>query len=418
MNAMEKNQVHIYENGLVLLAEDMSWSESFAVSVRIPAGTIYAPGPKAGLAALTCEMTNRGAGNLGNREFLEAFENLGVDSFERATTEGALFRAVGLAGDWERALELLAMQIREPLFPEEEFESCLTSQIQEIAAKEDEPTYQVGAATRRLFYPAPWGESRLGTKETLEKTTLDDVVAFHRDFYRPNGAIVAVSGRFDWERVKAKIGELFGGWSPLDVVTPTPVPNADSTASVPFDSAQTHLSFAFPTVPLGDPSYHAGYCGAELLGGGMSSRFFTEVREKRGLCYSVQASISSLNDWGGVFCYCGSTAERAQEALDVMIAQIDRLSAELASDSELERVKIRTKSSLVMENESPGARSYALVSDWLRFKRIRSTEEIFESVNKQTAETIREFFAERAPIRFRLATLGSKPLEIAPERLY
>ncbi len=413
-----KNRTRLFDNGLALVAEDMSWSESIAFAILIPAGSVNNPAGKDGLASLTCEMTNRGAGDLDNRSFLEAFENLGVDSSESSSHSYASFCASGLAGHWERTLELLAAQIRSPLFPAEEFESCRQTQLQEIAALEDEPARKAATELSRIFFPDPWGRSPLGTEDSLSAATLDDVSTFHRDFFRPNGAIIAVAGRFDWDKLERKVGELFGDWAPRDVAPVEPTDLGVSTSQWPFESAQTQLGLAYRSTPFGAPDYQRAWSGVELLSGGMSSRLFTEVREKRGLCYSVFASYYTRRNLGGVFCYCGTTGERAQESLDVIVSEIDRLATAAPTPSELERLKIRSKSSLVMQRESTGSRASAIARDWYHLGKIRTLEEVLGSINALTCESIEAYFAERGPNRFRLATLGREPLKIAPERLF
>ena len=150
----------------------------------------------------------------------------------------------------------------------------------------------------------------------------------------------------------------------------------------------------------------------------MSSRLFSEVREKRGLCYSVFASYNTHKNYGGVFCYCGTTAERAQESLDVIVGEIDRLRVDPPSESEMERLKIRAKSGLVMQRESTTARAGAIVRDWTYLGKIRSFDETMASIDALTSQSIAEYYEARGELKFRLATSGQAPLQLDESRLF
>ena len=147
-----------------------------------------------------------------------------------------------------------------------------------------------------------------------------------------------------------------------------------------------------------------------MLGGGMNSRLFNEVREKRGLCYSIDATCHSFRRKAGVFCYAGSRTENAQETLDVMLEQIANLRQGI-TQSELDAFKARCRSGLVMAKESSGAASAGLAADWLHFGRLRSDEEILGSVTDLKLEEVNAFLAEN-PIRpILFGVLGRAPLQ-------
>ncbi|MBQ9874051.1 MAG: insulinase family protein [Thermoguttaceae bacterium] len=413
------NRIHRFDNGLVLLFEEMAWSESFAISIAVKAGSYLDPDELTGLASLTCEMTDRGAGEYDNRSFLEAFENLGVHSSTNVKKTLAAFNAVGLIDNWERTLELLALQIRQPRFDDAEFVPCQQIQIQELASDEDDPDVKTGRAFQEILFPYPFGRPANGTVESIRNATIDDVRRFHREAYRPNDMIVAVAGRVDWGRLKDAVERLFGDWSQKQIVEPAPREGDRSFVHIPSGNAQTTIRLGYKDLCCDDPNFIKSLGGVKVLSGGMSSRLFTEVREKRGLCYSVGASHYSVDRFGFVACSCGTTSESAQQSLDVIVAEIDRLGREPIDQNELDRVKIRLKSSFVMQRESTGSRTAALVSDWIDFGRIPSLEEKLAEIDSLTSEQIEEYYAETASRRkFRLATLGAEPLSLAGERMY
>ncbi len=407
-----------FENGLVLLYEEMSWSESFAVGISIPAGSINDPDGRPGLASISCEMTNRGAGEYDNRSLLEAMENIGVRSSERATKLYASFNATGLRDNWKRTLELLALQIREPQFPDEEFSSCQQIQLQEITSDEDDPVRKTYNAFNTIFLPGKFGTPTIGTKDSVLGFTLNDVKEFHRNFYRPNGTVIAITGNLNWQEVRDKVEQLFGNWQPIEFTPTTQTLSPQSTIHVPSNTTQITFVLGYEDVPNTSLDYWLSLGGVKVLSGGMSSRLFTEVREKRGLCYSVSASHCSLDTMGYVVCSCGTNVESAQQSLDVIIDEVDRLSVEPITPDELERVKIRLKSSMVMQRESTARRAGALLGDWNSFKRIIPLEEDLHNLETLTCEAIEAFYSKSPKKRFRLATSGPRPLEIPEDRLF
>jgi predicted Zn-dependent peptidase len=146
------------------------------------------------------------------------------------------------------------------------------------------------------------------------------------------------------------------------------------------------------------------------LSGGMSARLFTEVRERRGLCYSVYASYNSLKHRGGVFCYAGTGAERAQETLEVTLGELLRLEQGV-EEHELDRLKARIKSSLVMQQESSSGRSSSLAFDWYHLGRARTLEEIEQIIDGLSSSTINAYLKKNPPKDFTVVTLGPKSLE-------
>ncbi len=414
----ELNKTFQYDNGLVLLFEEMNWSNSFAIEICVPSGAIWDPADRLGVAALTCEMTNRGAGQYDNREFLETLEYLGVDSSERANKQFATFKTRGLVDNWERSLELMALQIRNPRLSDDEFDECLQIQLQEIQGIEDEPKIKSGKALGAILSPDPWGRPVSGTMESVKELTIDDVRRFHQKFYRPNGAYIALAGRIDWEKAKAKVAELFGDWLPVDAGDYELKESTQSTIHIERDIAQTHISLGYSDVPFGHKDYWAASSGIDVLSGGMSSRLFTEVREKRGLCYTVHAGHYTYGDFGMIACYCGTTAENAQQSLEVIVNEFDKLGELPITDSEMERVRIRAKSAIVMQRESTLKRVSAMIGDWRMLHKVRSLEETLAIYDNLTKESVEEYYHSRPKPKFRLATVGPAPLHLDDSRLY
>ncbi len=178
-----------------------------------------------------------------------------------------------------------------------------------------------------------------------------------------------------------------------------------------YDSNQTQIGIAYSSVPYRHPDYFQAWGAVGVLSGGMSARLFTEVRERRGLCYSVYAMYHTLRHLGGVFCYAGTSADRAQETLNVTLGELVRL-AKGIEDNELDRLKARIKSALVMQQESSSARSSSIAFDWYHLGRARTLDEVERLIDGLTSAQHKRLF--EASIRrkdFTVVTLGPRQLE-------
>ena len=142
----------------------------------------------------------------------------------------------------------------------------------------------------------------------------------------------------------------------------------------------------------------------------MSSRLFTEVREKRGLCYTVYAMCHTIKDYGCVLAYAGTTTERAQETLDVMLQEIRRL-GEGIHDDELQRLKARIKTGLIMQQESSSSRSISMASDWHLLGRVRTLDELSTLLDEINSNSINDYLASNPPKQFKIVTLGQQALD-------
>ena len=168
-------------------------------------------------------------------------------------------------------------------------------------------------------------------------------------------------------------------------------------------------------MPFGHPDYYAAQGAVNVLSGGMSARLFTEVREKRGLCYSVWATHQTFKDQASVICYAGTTNKRAQETLDVTMGELHRLLKGIEPE-EVERVQAGLKSSLIMREESTSARAGALASDWYYLGRVRTLAEIQAAIDSLTPKGIVAHLKKMPPRDFTIVTLGPKSLRIGEGR--
>jgi len=402
---------HTYKNGLVLVAEPIRSLESAAFTFLVPAGCSLDPPHAAGLASFTCEMALRGAGERDSRQFIQDLENLGVERGESVSNSHTSFSGATLAGNLYPTLGIFADLLRRPHLPEDQLEASRLVVLQELQAIEDEPSQKLMLELRRHQYPDPWGRSSQGEQADLEAITLPQIQDYYRRAYHPNGTILGVAGNFEWSRLKDEVGRLFDDWPAQAAVVPETGKSLSKRQHLHHDSNQTQVGIAYASLPYRHPDYFQAWGAVGVLSGGMSSRLFTEVREKRGLCYSVYATMHTLRDRGSVLCYAGTSAERAQETLDVTLGELQRLKDGIRED-ELTRLKARIKSSLIMQQESSSSRSGSIARDWYHLGRVRTLTELSAIMDGLSCASINAYLSDHPAHDFTIVTLGSSPLEV------
>jgi predicted Zn-dependent peptidase len=402
---------HTLANGMVLLAERMEHVRSAAINYLVPAGAAFDPPGRFGTATVLADLITRGAGDRDSRELSLALDNLGVDRDESVGALNMRFWGSTLARNTPAALDIFADIIRRPHFPEDELEAAQALALQDIVSLEDSPQQKVMVELRRRYYPPPLNRDRRGRAADIESLSIDDVKNQHRRLFRPNGAILSVAGNVEWEALKAQTQRLFGDWRPAESIEAVPENHTPQSTHLPKETQQTQIAFAWPSAPIGHADYYAARAAEGVLSGGMSARLFTEVREKRGLCYSVGVRHETFRDRGTMVGYAGTGSDRAQDTLDVTLAELRRLKDGVTED-EIDRVKAGLKSSLIMQEESTSARAGTIASDWYFLGRVRSFEEIQAVIDGLTPASILDYL-EKYPVQgVTLVTLGPQPLKI------
>jgi predicted Zn-dependent peptidase len=402
---------HEFANGLVLLAEPIASVQSAALSLMVPCGYAVDPAERLGLSGMVCDMVLRGAGPRDSRQLVNDLEVLGVERSESVGASQTSYSGATLASNLDDALAIFADMVRRPILPPDQLDAARLVCLQEIRSVVDEPSQQLMVELRKRTYPDPWGRPGHGTEAGIQAATIDDVQSQWSQSYRPRGAILGVAGNVDWERLRNRVGELFEDWSGGRSAPIVDGPREALPPHIAFDSNQCHIGISFPSVPYRHADYLKAWAAVGVLSGGMSSRLFTEVREKRGLCYTVSASLQTHRDRAAVLCYAGTTSERAQETLDVTFRELIRL-REGVTQQELDRLKARIKSSLIMQQESTSARSGAIARDWFHLGRVRTLDEVGRLIDELTAADINDYLSAHPPAEFIFATLGPEPLTI------
>ncbi len=399
------------DNGIVLLGEELPGLESVAIAFHTPAGAVHDGPGRCGLATLSGEMMLRGAGDRSSREIVEALEGAGVQWSQAVSTSHASFAGAMVARQLPEALPIYIDILRRPRLEPDQLESARQMVLQNLAGTEDDPAHRAMSTLRQLHYPTPWGMPSEGISAEVETLDLEAIRGFVAAHVRPAGTIIAIAGRIDWHDFVHRMEALVGDWQAGSTPAVHTGPRGPRSRHVPHDSQQTHIALGWSAPPYrSDESYEATAALA-ILGGGSSARLFTEVRERRGLCYSVSAGYQTLRDHAAAVCYSGTSAARAQETLDVMLAEIARLPGTIAGE-ELDRVKARAKSGLVMQQESSAARAGAIARQWYHLGRVRTLADELARYDRLTVATIESWLAAHPVHDLSVVSLGREPLEV------
>lgn len=399
--------------GMVLLVERMDGVRSAAISWAVPAGAARDPADRQGLAAMWHELVLRGAGDLDSRAHADALDRLGAN---RGCDVGMHYLRLGLTLLGERVIEALPLivdMLRRPRFEQSAIEPVRDLCLQSLASLADEPQQRAALAARARHHATPLDRCGMGTEAGLASITRDDVVNGWRERVVPVGSVLAIAGPVDADAIASRLNTLLKGWTGKagDVIR-GPLPPRGYGHETD-ESNQVQIIALFDAPPESHADAPLERAAAAVLSGGMSGRLFTEVREKRALCYSVSAGYSTEKDGGTLSAYVGTTPERAQESLDVLWSQLGLLStpAGRVTAEELQRATVGMKSRLIFSGESTGARAAALTGDYVRLGRARPLSELTAQIDALTLDGLNSYLARRTPGRVTIQTLGPAALK-------
>lgn len=392
-------------NGLSVVLEPMPWLPSVSFQFLLPVGAAGDPEGQEGSATVLNDLLYRGAGERNSRELFEALGGLGVRRGGGAGGEYMTLSASLLALELSRTLPLYADILRRPHLDEREFEAARTLAGSELASLDDAPTQRLFVALSEAYFASPHGRSPYGTREGLTALTAESVRADYANRVAPEEAILSVAGGVAWEELLSQVEDTFGDWQGSGVPLPEPAARPAHKEHIAAGTSQVQIGAAFAGVPPEGESWYAQTLANGVLSGGMGSRLFSEVREKRGLVYSVAAVTRAVKGFGYTLAYAGTTPERAEETLEVLLHELARL-REGVGEAELERARTGILSQLVMQGESSSARAASLARDTFLLGEPRLVSEVKEAVQRLSLETINRFLSERPAPDFTVLTLG------------
>ena len=399
-------------NGIVVLTERIPHVKSVAVGLWGRVGSRDEPAPRAGISHFIEHLLFKGTERRSAEEIAKAIDAVGgtLDAF--TSRESTCFYAKVLGEHLPLAVDLITDLLLHARLDPEDLERERQVVLQEIKMVEDDP----GDLVHDLFAAALWGDHALGrpvlgSRETLGAIAGPDVRAHLRDFYRPDRVIVAAAGDMEHAHLVDLLAGATKEWEgralPADASTP-----AARTAVVRDgrESAQVHLCVGVEGVAYADPDRYAVYLLNAMLGSSMSSRLFQEVREKRGLAYSIYSYQQSYRDAGLLVVYAGTAPESYRQVLDLVLAECRRLRDAPPHAEEFRRAKEQLKGNLLLGLESTNNRMTRLAKMEIYFGRTFDLDEIIRGIEVVTLEGFQDL-AHRLFGRdaYALTTIGPVP---------
>jgi len=408
---MSDFRIKEFANGMVLLGLEKQEFESASMCISLSSGSAYDPQNIAGAASVGSEWLFRGAAGRDSRQLNDALDSLGCQHCESVSGESVALSASMLGCNLADVFDIYADILTQSTLGDDSFDPCRMLVMQDIQSLEDEPSRKCTTLLKEKFFPYPLGRMASGSIETLSAMTASAARDHLRKCLTPRGTIIAVAGKFDFDKFAARVEDKLGGWQiPAlpDIKLTAP---AGGITHIEKDTAQTHISLAYKSVPVEDELYYAARMGVAVLSMGMGSRLFTEVREKRGLVYHVSARYSSLRNHAGIFAYAGTRPEVAQQTYDVMTGELKRL-VEGVTDDELKTAKTQLRSTLIMQSQSTTALAGMMAADWYHLRRLRTLDEISQKTLAITENDIVDYLKKYPADNFTIFTIGPKPLDI------
>ncbi len=357
------------------------------------------------------ELLLRGAGELDSRTQADAFDLLGATRSAENTRFYTRVSSTMLSDRFESVAPLLADTILRPRFDESSIGPARELCLQGLASLADDPQERAVLAARARHYPSPLNRSGMGTEAGLVALTRDGLASDWRALAQPEGAIIALAGNIDAGLAADVLNRLLTGWSGERAAYETGADAPRGYGHEEDDSSQVQIVVVHDAPREPDDEVILERILVGVLSGGMSSRLFTEVREKRGLCYAVNASYAPSKETGTVTAYVGTTPERAQESLDVLVAELERINgAAPITEEEFRRAVNGIKSRIVFSGESTAARAGALAADIHNRGRARSLDEIAARVDAVTLDQLNAYAAGRSLGTLTIQTLGPSAL--------
>jgi predicted Zn-dependent peptidase len=400
----------VLDNGLRVLTADLPHAQSVSVLIMLAAGSRYETAESGGIAHFSEHMFFKGTERRPSaRDIAGEIDAIGGEFNAFTGKESTTYYVKCAAESRDVALDVLVDMLRNSRFDAEEIEREKGVVVEEMNMYFDTPRDFIGGVYEQLLYgDQPLGRDIIGTKETVRGATRETFLDYLGRWYKPSRMVVGVAGRIG-DGLLEKVQELLGDLADGETGEPEPVaPYANGRVRV-FEkkSDQAHVCLGVHSLPLAHPDRYALSLLATALGGGMSSRLFTEVREKRGLAYYVHGLNHSYTDAGTLYAQAGVDIKRIDEAVETIATELRKIAAEPLPADELEKARSFAKGRFVLQLETPqGLMMFGLRREVLE-KRLPDPSEVLAGVDAVTTEDVSRVAQELISAdRFRLAVIG------------
>ncbi len=403
---------HTLPNGLRIVTERMPGLKSASAGLWIAAGARHERLEQNGIAHFLEHMAFKGTARRSAVQIAEAIEDVGGYINAYTSRETTAYFARVLEADVGLALDVISDIVLNSVFDQREIEVERGVILQEIGQVRDTPDDIVFDWLQEAAYPGQAiGRSILGPSERVERFDRDDLARFVGENYNPSDMILSAAGAVDHEAIVHFAEDRFGHLPARQRRAPEAAAFRGGERRELRSLEQVHFTLGFEAPSYRDPDFYAAQIHASALGGGMSSRLFQELRERRGLCYSIFAQAGAYDDSGMLTIYAGTSADEIDALARLTIDEMKRAADDITV-AEVERARAQLKAGLLMGLESPSARAERLARLLSIWGRIPSLDETIRRIDEVTIEQVRDLGARTNPETAAMALYG--PVERAP----
>ena len=396
----------VLPNGLRVVTDSMDELDTVSLGIWVGIGSMYEPAEINGISHLLEHMAFKGTTHRTARRIAEEIENVGGYINAATSRETTAYYIKVLKEDTALAVDILADILQNSVFDPEEFAREKTVVLQEISQSIDTPDDIIFDHFQSCAFPdQPVGRPVLGSVETVKGISRETLDSYMKTNYTPVRMVASAGGRIDHDEFVGMIKESFGSMKDRDSLALPDVVYKGGEYRENKSLEQVNLILGFPGVSVLDKEYYTAHVLSTIFGGGMSSRLFQEIREKRGLVYSVY-SFNAAAIKGGLFgIYAGTGEEEAAELLPAVCEEIQKIRL-CVTEEELNRAKAQLKAGVLMSMEHPTTRAEQNAGHLLMFGRLIDKEEILREIAKTTVNDVIDLAARIFSRKPSLACLG------------
>jgi predicted Zn-dependent peptidase len=390
-------QRQVLPNGLIILTEEMQHIRSVSIGIWIKTGSRDEDPQWNGISHFVEHMVFKGTKHRTAEDIARQVDSIGGNMDAFTAKECICFNVKVLDEHLPIALEVLGDLALNPIFDGQDISRERGVILEEIKMDEDSPDYLVHEIFAQNFWKDhPLGKPILGTKDTVKKFERERVLEFYGQRFLPGNLIVCAAGNLKHEQFVELAAKHFGQMKPGKNGFHGAPPKTASRIILRNKKAleQVQICVGVPSHPIAHEKRHASYILNTLLGGGMSSRLFQNIRERQGLAYAIYSDLNPYRDTGCLSVYAGTSRESAAKVVQSIVSEFRKLKAEPVPEEELRRAKDQLKGSLMLSLESSTARMSNLARQEMYFDRFYGMDQLIERIEAVTAQDLKELADE------------------------
>src|SRR5947209_5495576 len=382
---------HVFPNGLTVISEEMQHIRSISIGIWIKTGSRDEEPEINGLSHFIEHMVFKGTKNRSAEAIARQVDSIGGNLDAFTAKECVCFNIKVLDEHLPIALDVLSDLVLNPVFAVNDIVSDSRMNLEEIKMDEDSPEYLVHEIfTQNFWKDHPLGKPILGTKETVRKFEQPAVLELYQKCFTPGNFIISAAGNLNHSRFVELVSKHFEGMKPLKNGFHQSVPKIVPRITLRNKKSleQVQICLGVPSYPITHEKRHASYVLNTLLGGGMSSRLFQNIRERLGLAYSIYSDLSPYRDTGCLSVYAGTSRASATKVVECVVSEFRKLKNEAVPADELRRAKDKLKCSMMLSMDSSTARMSYQARQEMYFDHFYGLDELIEKIESVTAEEI------------------------------